>query len=262
MSTTALRSVLPDTESIGRVSCRFVLQVRDLATAAVRSVRANFLISCHGVHGRQLGPADHGVPVSKRFRGTVTLGGRSDGVDSAVGTTCVNGKALPAVLACACAEQQPVHVPKHAEAFLALHKQFAAAACARLLEATLSSVSLSHGPCAGARVLDSQVRGVLQDVVVLGGGAFACEAMREAVRNGARTVTTVTRHNTKCACMGALGPRSRNRGCACAQLALHQAYESFVPFGDASESRGALHARPRASKAWPAQFVACVTAHG
>ena len=51
----------------------------------------------------------------------------------------------------------------------------------------------------------SQVRGVLQDVVVLGGGAFACEAMREAVRNGARTVTTVTRHNTKCACMEALG---------------------------------------------------------
>lgn len=39
---------------------------------------------------------------------------------------------------------------------------------------------------------------------MLGGGAFACEAMREAVRNGARTVTTVTRHNTKCACMGAL----------------------------------------------------------
>lgn len=38
---------------------------------------------------------------------------------------------------------------------------------------------------------------LLQDVVVLGGGAFACEAMREAVRNGARTVTTVTRHNTK-----------------------------------------------------------------
>ena len=46
---------------------------------------------------------------------------------------------------------------------------------------------------------------VLQDVVVLGGGAFACEAMREAVRNGARSVTTVTRHNAKCAGMISLG---------------------------------------------------------
>ena len=74
---------------------RFVLEVRDLATDTVRSVRANFIISCHGVHGRQLAPGDHGVPVSKRFRGTVALGGRSGGVDSAVGTTCVNGKVLP-----------------------------------------------------------------------------------------------------------------------------------------------------------------------
>jgi hypothetical protein len=33
---------------------------------------------------------------------------------------------------------------------------------------------------------------------VLDGGAFACEAMREAVRNGARSVVMVTRQRTKC----------------------------------------------------------------
>ncbi len=32
---------------------------------------------------------------------------------------------------------------------------------------------------------------------MLGGGAFACEAMREAVRNGARSVVMVTRQSTK-----------------------------------------------------------------
>ena len=99
-SASELRTMLPSMGCKDRVSCRFVLRVRDLESAAVRHVRANFLISCHGLHGRQLGPADHGVPVSKRFRGTVTLGGRSDGVDSAVGTTCVNGKVLTVAHSC------------------------------------------------------------------------------------------------------------------------------------------------------------------
>jgi hypothetical protein len=71
---------------------RYELHVRDLATAAVTTVRANFILACHGVHGRQLTPADRGLPVSARFRGTVTLGGRAGGTDSAVGSSCVNGK--------------------------------------------------------------------------------------------------------------------------------------------------------------------------
>jgi hypothetical protein len=71
---------------------RYELQVRDLATAAVTTVRANFILACHGVHGRQLTPADRGLPVSAHFRGMVTLGGRAGGTDSAVGSSCVNGK--------------------------------------------------------------------------------------------------------------------------------------------------------------------------
>ncbi|KAK9836321.1 hypothetical protein WJX81_005210 [Elliptochloris bilobata] len=42
---------------------RFELIVRNLATSALRTVRANFIVACHGVHGRQLTPADCGLPV-------------------------------------------------------------------------------------------------------------------------------------------------------------------------------------------------------
>lgn len=71
---------------------RFELVVRDLALSTTRIVHANFILACHGVHGRQLTPADRGLPVSKDFKGTVTLGGRVDDVDSAVGTSSINGK--------------------------------------------------------------------------------------------------------------------------------------------------------------------------
>ena len=37
----------------------------------------------------------------------------------------------------------------------------------------------------------------LQRVVVIGGGAFACEAMRSAVWNGAASVTMLTREKSK-----------------------------------------------------------------
>lgn len=37
----------------------------------------------------------------------------------------------------------------------------------------------------------------LQNVVVIGGGAFACEAMRSAVWNGAASVTMLTREKSK-----------------------------------------------------------------
>lgn len=37
----------------------------------------------------------------------------------------------------------------------------------------------------------------MQDVVVIGGGAFACEAMRAAVHNGAGSVVMVTRDKSK-----------------------------------------------------------------
>ena len=71
---------------------RFELVVRDLALSTTRTVHANFILACHGVHGRQLTPADRGLPVSKDFQGIVTLGGRVDDVDSAVGTSSINGK--------------------------------------------------------------------------------------------------------------------------------------------------------------------------
>ena len=38
----------------------------------------------------------------------------------------------------------------------------------------------------------------VQNVVVIGGGAFACEAMRAAVNNGAANVVMVTREKSKC----------------------------------------------------------------
>ena len=37
-----------------------------------------------------------------------------------------------------------------------------------------------------------------QDVVILGSGAFACEAMEEAVANNARSVTLVARERRRC----------------------------------------------------------------
>lgn len=37
----------------------------------------------------------------------------------------------------------------------------------------------------------------MQDVVIIGTGAFGCEAMRAAVRNGAASVTVVTRKRTR-----------------------------------------------------------------
>jgi len=40
-------------------------------------------------------------------------------------------------------------------------------------------------------------RVVLQEVVIIGGGAFACEAMRSAVWNGASSVTLLTREKSK-----------------------------------------------------------------
>lgn len=40
---------------------------------------------------------------------------------------------------------------------------------------------------------------LVQHVVVIGGGAFACEAMRAAVNNGAASVVMVTREKSKCA---------------------------------------------------------------
>ncbi len=39
---------------------------------------------------------------------------------------------------------------------------------------------------------------IVQHVVILGGGAFGCEAMRSAVWNGAGSVTMVTREKSKC----------------------------------------------------------------
>jgi hypothetical protein len=47
----------------------------------------------------------------------------------------------------------------------------------------------------------------VQDVVVIGTGAFGCEAMREAVRNGAASVTVITRRSNRLVshlCMPAL----------------------------------------------------------
>ena len=40
----------------------------------------------------------------------------------------------------------------------------------------------------------------MQSVVIIGGGAFACEAMRSAVWNGAASVTLLTREKNKWAC--------------------------------------------------------------
>ena len=37
----------------------------------------------------------------------------------------------------------------------------------------------------------------VQSVVIIGGGAFACEAMRSAVWNGAASVTLLTREKNK-----------------------------------------------------------------
>ena len=82
---------------------RFELVVRDLALSTTRIVHANFILACHGVHGRQLTPADRSLPVSKEFKGIVTLGGRVDDVDSAVGTSSINGK----VCTCAVSAHRP-----------------------------------------------------------------------------------------------------------------------------------------------------------
>ena len=82
---------------------RFELVVQDLALSTTRIVHANFILACHGVHGRQLTPADRGLPVSKEFKGIVTLGGRADDVDSAVGTSSINGK----VCTCAVSARRP-----------------------------------------------------------------------------------------------------------------------------------------------------------
>lgn len=48
-------------------------------------------------------PADRSLPVSKEFKGIVTLGGRVDDVDSAVGTSSINGK----VCTCAVSAHRP-----------------------------------------------------------------------------------------------------------------------------------------------------------
>ena len=37
----------------------------------------------------------------------------------------------------------------------------------------------------------------VQSVVIIGGGAFACEAMRSAVWNGAANITLLTREKNK-----------------------------------------------------------------
>ena len=48
-----------------------------------------------------------------------------------------------------------------------------------------------------------------QDVVILGSGAFACEAMEEAVANGARSVTLVARKRRRCCSPPSASARSQ-----------------------------------------------------
>lgn len=101
----------------------YLLVISDVRTGEKRHLRAEHIMVCHGMLGRQYMPEERGLTVSKGFKGILTAGGRLNGTDCALNTKDITGKS----------------------------------------------------------------------VVVMGKGAFACEAMRCAVWNGAASTTMLTR---------------------------------------------------------------------
>ena len=129
---------------------------------------------------------ERGFTVDKSFKGVFTMGGRMDGMDCAVSNQDINGK----VSACDLLIAQSIPV-------LRAHSH-----CKACCNSHFPDLLHSHQPGLTWRSMHSSIallqsETCVQSLVIIGGGAFACEAMRSAVWNGAASVTLLTREKNK-----------------------------------------------------------------
>ena len=160
----------------------YMLVIKDVRTAQERHLLAQHIIVCHGILGRQYLPE-----VRPRHSGTAH-------------TLPSHGLQLLCVMLPAGAR------PGHQQELQGgiLHGRPHAWQRLRCEQhehqregATVLRWSKQLAASWGWRPLDQFLALWGQSVVIVGGGAFACEAMRSAVLNGASSITMITREKSK-----------------------------------------------------------------